>query len=250
MTWSSTYSKLPNTTTQNSLTHLPILPSVFPPLCCSFSSLLSFLANGNQLSDNQILFIEPFLPALQILQFLRVQALQIIQRPFEIRREHILVEALARETASRVAAGEVFIWAALIQFISISSLKGGLEGNRTVSGGETYRTVEVATWRDIEDFSPHSEIDGSSVGAVEWEQRLWGEGLEDDGCWSRGYGDGRSRTEAEVEGEEKEGEEEEVDGSCDGCAATWMLVMVLSGGGIGRREMIDVHFCRLDCCFA
>jgi hypothetical protein len=69
---------------------------------------------GNQLPHNEILLQKPFLPSLQILQLVRTEILEIIQGSLQVLGEHILVEALERETAGGVAAGEVFVWSALL----------------------------------------------------------------------------------------------------------------------------------------
>lgn len=67
----------------------------------------------NKLSNNQILLQESLFPALQVLQLLVIETLEIVEGTLEILGEHLFIEALACETASSVAAGKVLVCSAL-----------------------------------------------------------------------------------------------------------------------------------------
>lgn len=68
---------------------------------------------SNQLPNNQILLREALLPALKILQLLRIEILQIIQRRLEVLSEHFPIEALKGQTTGSIASGKILVRSAL-----------------------------------------------------------------------------------------------------------------------------------------
>lgn len=101
------------------------------------------------------LLIESFDPTLEVFKLFGCKIGTIIQRPIEVLCQHFLIEALTSQTPRGVPAGEVLIG--------------------------TSRSVEVASTADVVDFTPNSQVDGTIVLSVVFEQCARGEGLEDDG---------------------------------------------------------------------
>ena len=132
----------------------PIPP--FPP-----TALTPLPPNSNQPSNNQILPLKPLHPLPQRLHLPLPQPAQIIQRPAQILRQHLLVETPARQPATGVPPSEILVRA---------------------SG-----TIEVAAGRDVVDFAAHGQVDGGVVRAVVGEEGRGREGAEDDG--GRGFGE-------------------------------------------------------------
>lgn len=76
----------------------------------------------NQFPYHQVLLKEPLLPVLQILQRLRTEILEIIQRPLKVLREHFLIEALEGQSSRCVTSGKVLVWSALKQARPVNHL--------------------------------------------------------------------------------------------------------------------------------
>ena len=109
---------------------MPVCPNFFAytsvPLC-SVPFPSSFLVHsavnlsswglrvsfGHQLANDQVLLVESLLPALQIVQLVIGQTVQIIQRSLEVLRQHVFVEALAGQAARGIPASKVLVWSAL-----------------------------------------------------------------------------------------------------------------------------------------
>lgn len=73
----------------------------------------SFLLTGsNKLPHNQILLVEPLLPPLQCILLLIIEITQRIQRPVQVTRQHILVEAAMSQSSAGISSSEVFVWSA------------------------------------------------------------------------------------------------------------------------------------------
>lgn len=117
--------------------------------------------DSNQLPNNQILRLKPLHPLPQRLPLPLPQPAQIIQRPVQILRQHLLVETPARQPATGVSPGEILVRAS--------------------------RAIEVTAGRDVVDFAAHGQVDGVVVRAVVGEEGWGREGAEDDG--GRGFGE-------------------------------------------------------------
>lgn len=142
--------------------------------------------NWNQLADDQIFLREALFPALECLQLLRVQILEIIERTVQVLGQHVLVEAAMCQASACVSSSKVGIGAA--------------------------RTVEVSPRRHIENTSTNGEIHRHAIQAIIWEQVRRGEGAEDGGRRSARKHLRRGRLETEIDQEDEEREEEDVDG--------------------------------------
>ena len=157
------------------------------------------------------LLIKPFDPPIQILQLLRPQILAGIQRPIQILRQHLLIEALTRQSSRCISSREVFV---------------GPAG-----------TVEVAAGRDVVDFATDGEVDRGVVLAVVFEEGARGECLEDARAGLRGEGDGvGGAEEAEVDYCEEQEEEGDVKRCGYDEAVGWVsrgFAEVRDGGGRG-----------------
>ena len=128
---------------------------VLPRLASKLLPRISSLTFGDQAADNEVLALEAFLPALEALHGLRVQAGEVVEGTVQILSEDLLVEAVKGEAAAGVAAGEVLVGAA--------------------------GAVEVAAGGDVEDAAAHGQVDGHAVVAVVGQQGVGSEGAEDDG---------------------------------------------------------------------
>jgi hypothetical protein len=135
---------------------------------------------------------------MQVLELIFIQIITIVQGPIEIFGQHLLVEALTRQTPGRIPAGKVLVRPA--------------------------GPVEIAAGGDVVDFAAHGEVDGLAGLAVVLEQRAGRVGLEDDGGGAFGQRGGRRRAQAVVGEQQEEREQDEVDGCCDRCAgASWVV---------------------------
>lgn len=115
----------------------------------------SSTARSDQAPDDKVLALEALLPATEAIHCLLVEALEGVEGAVEVLGEDVLVEAVEREAAAGVAAGEVLVRAA--------------------------GAVEVAAARDVEHAAPHRQVHGHAVGPVVGEQGARREGPEDDG---------------------------------------------------------------------
>ena len=115
---------------------------------------------SSKATDLAYLLVEPLDPTLQVLQLLGAEILTIIKWTIEILGQHLLIEALTRETSRSITAGEVLVRSA--------------------------GSVEVASAGHVVDFSLHGQVHGLTVFAVIGQQGPWCEGSEDYGCWCIG----------------------------------------------------------------
>lgn len=171
----------------------------------STASLLGRLriALGHQLAHNKILAQELLLPVRQALHLVRAQPLEIVQRPLQVLCQHVLVEAVARQTPRRIAPCEI--------------------GIRPVG------PVEVGARRDVKDAPAHGKVDWHAFCAVVGQQRGRDECAEEDGLRARRQRGQLARGEEACVDDKDEGtDEDEVErrdkrGSAaqDGCLSAW-----------------------------
>lgn len=145
------------------------------------------LLHRHKLANDVILLREPLLPPLQRVHLLGAQISQRVQRPIQILRQHVLVEAAARQATTGIPARKVLV---------------GPAG-----------AVKVAAARDVEDDAADGHVDGAVVGAVEGQEGVRVVGLEDDGGRLSGELRGRGFGEEGCVGcVEDDGDEEDVEG--------------------------------------
>lgn len=149
------------------------------PLCSIFCLRMS---HGHKFADHQVLLIEPLFPPTQRIHLLRIQIFKLIQRPLQVLRQHILIEATACQASTRVASRKVVVW--------------------------TSWTIEVTTRAYVKDFSSNGEVDWGAVLAIVWQESWRCEGAEDDWWWGFGECNGRLWTDSEVDDECEERDED------------------------------------------
>lgn len=147
-------------------------------------SSLVLIANSDKLAHNEILLAESVLPPLKSLQLVPGKICQGVKRTIQVLGQHILIEAALGQTPRSIATREV--------------------------GVRPAGTVEVATTADIEDPPAHGEVHGGVVLAAVREESPGGEGLEDDGRFFLGKGNGRLGPEEGVDGVDEDTEEEDI----------------------------------------
>lgn len=153
-----------------------------------YRSLL--LALRNQLAHHQILFEKPALPISQGGHFFFVQVLKIIQGPMQILGQHVIIEAPASQSATRIPPCEILI--------------------------RSPGPVEVAPGGNVKDLTAYGEVDGLAVLAIKGYQFGGREGFEDGGWWTLGDDGGRRRAKAVVGKHQEEGEEDQINGCGNG----------------------------------